>query len=345
MPEPPAAEPPACQNPNALGGLRLVTVARANRPMHLIGHPSDPDTVLIAERGGTVRVAKGLRNANMVVELSGPILTVQASTNFERGLSSLALHPDDPSKLYVFHNDGPGNSIVTEFKRNLETGMATRVRELYREAHSAANHNGGALAFGADKMLYFSVGDNAQGAGAAGNLNGDFGKIFRIDPANGMAPSGNHMGLIWSYGLRNPFRMSFDRKTGDLYIGDVGEGTEEVNFQRAGRAGINYGWSGGGAGEGSPLVRYMRQGGFAVIGGYVYRGTKNGCMYGRYFFADRARGPARSIAVDNANMRDERTHAALSNGGIYSFGEDGAGELYMLYGDGGNAGRIARIVE
>jgi hypothetical protein len=289
-------------------------------------------------------VARGLRNTNTPVQVSAPIIEFQASVQFERGLSSLALHPDDPTRLFTFHNDGPGNSIVTEFKRN-QTGMATRVKELYREPHSAANHNGGNVAFGADKMLYFAVGDNAQGAGAAGNLNGNHGKLFRIDPNTGMAPAGNFRNKIWSYGLRNPFRMSFDRMTGDLYIGDVGEGTEEVNFQRAGRSGINYGWSGGGQGEGAPLVRYPRQGGFAVIGGFVYRGTKNGCMFGRYFFADRARGPARSVAVDNGTASDQRIHGALTNNGLYSFGEDGAGEIYMLYGDRGNAGRIVRISE
>jgi glucose/arabinose dehydrogenase len=347
-PEPPAAEPPACQNANAaLMGLRLVTVATAARPIHLVGHPKDPDTAFIAERGGTVRVAKGLRNATTPVTLSAPILRVPANAGGERGLLALALHPDDPARIFVHYNDGPGNSIIEEWKRDSESGNATKVKELYRQGHSASNHNGGGIAFGSDKMLYFTVGDNAQGAGAAGNQAGPYGKVFRMDPDTGMAPMGNHRGLVWSYGLRNPFRMSIDRKTGDMYIGDVGEGTEEVNFGRAGQPGINYGWSGGGTGEGAPIVRYQRQGGFAVIGGYVYRGTKNGCMAGRYFFADRARGPARSVAIQNGSVMggSERTHNNLPNGGLYSFGEDGAGELYMLYGDGGQSGRIARIVE
>jgi glucose/arabinose dehydrogenase len=347
-PEPPAAEPPACQDADAkLNGLRLVTVATASSPIHLVGHKSDPDTALIAERGGTIRVAKGLRNATTAVELSAPIRIAQTTTGGERGLLSIALHPDDPAKLYAFYNGmGNNDTVVQEFARNLESGMVTPGKELYRSSHSASNHQGGQVAFGADKMLYFSVGDNAQGGGAAGNLGGPYGKIFRIDPATGMAPPGNRMGLMWSYGLRNPFRMSFDRKTGDLYIGDVGEGTEEVNFQAAGKSGINYGWSGGGAGEGAPIVRYTRQNQFAVIGGYVYRGTKNGCMHGRYFFADRGRGPTRSVVVQNGSvMGGERSHAGLSNAGIYSFGEDGAGEVYMLYGSGGNAGRVARIVE
>jgi hypothetical protein len=223
--------------------------------------------------------------------------------------------------------------------------MATPGRVFYDQPHSRLNHQGGNLAFGADKMLYFAIGDNVQGRDASMDLGTPFGKVFRIDPATGAAAPGNLMGLVWAVGLRNPFRMSFDRRTGDLYIGDVGEGTEEINFQRAGVRGINYGWSGGGTGAGAPMLSYTRQGGFAVIGGYVYRGIKNGCMQGRYFFADRARPSARSVAVQNGVDSDPRIHPNLVNNGIYSFGEDGAGELYMLYGDGGTAGAIRRIVE
>jgi glucose/arabinose dehydrogenase len=347
---PVAGEPPACTDADAkLGGLRLVTVATANRPIHLIGHPSDPETVLIAERAGTVRRAKGLRSAEMPVQLSEPILTVQTNAGSERGLLSLALHPTDPAKLYVFYNDAASSndSVVQEFQLNVETGMATAGKVLYRAPHQAGNHQGGNLAFGADKMLYFSIGDNGSfgGRGAAIALNNNYGKILRVDPATGMPPEGNHMGLIWSYGLRNPWRMSFDRKTGDLYIGDVGQGTEEINFQPAGKAGTNYGWSGGGADLGAPVASYpTRQGQNCVIGGYVYRGTRNGCMYGRYFYKDRARAAAQSFVIQNGKAADERTHAGLShNGNLYSFGEDGAGELYMLWGDPN--GRVARIAE
>jgi hypothetical protein len=328
-----------------LNGLRLVTVATAARPIHLIGHPSDPDTALIAERGGTVRVAKGLRNATTPVQLGEPILTVQTTTGGERGLLSLALHPDDATKLYVFYNDGASNndSVVQEFTRNLETGMATAGKVLYRAAHSASNHQGGNLAFGADKMLYFSIGDNGGGGQPRSlQLDNNFGKVLRIDPATGMAAAGNHMALIWSYGLRNPWRLSFDRKTGDLYIGDVGAGTEEVNFQAAGKAGTNYGWSGGGSGAGGPVYSYpTMQGQNCVIGGFVYRGSKNSCMYGRYFFKDRSRAAGQSLVVQNGMAAPPRSHTGLSGPDLYSFGEDGAGELYMLFG----GGRVARIVE
>jgi hypothetical protein len=346
-PPPVGGEPPPCTDADArLGALRLVTVTTANRPIHLVGHPSDPDTALIAERGGTVRVARGLGTAMTPVMLSEPILTVQTVANGERGLLSLALHPTDPTKLYVFFNDSAAAnaSVVQEFTWNKQGGMATPGKEFYRAPHSASNHQGGNLAFGADKMLYFSVGDNAQGAGAASNLMGAYGKIFRLDPATGMAPAGNHMGIIWSYGLRNPWRMSFDRKTGDLYIGDVGQGTEEVNFQSAGKAGTNYGWSGGGSGDGAPVYSYpTMQGQNCVIGGYVYRGSKNSCMYGRYFFKDRARAAGQSFVIQNGRATDQRTHTGLSGANLYSFGEDGAAELYMLFGDVN--GRVARIVE
>jgi hypothetical protein len=357
MPPPPVVtEPPPCTDAIAkLNGLRAVTVARATRPIHLVGHPSDPETALIVERGGTVRVAKGLRTATTPVQLSAPILRVAVAQQSERGLLSLAIHPDDPTKLYAFYNRmGNNNSVVQEFTRDLETGMATPGKILYDAQHSAGNHQGGNVAFGPDKMLYFAIGDNGgipdAGRARALDPNSSFGKVFRINPLTGMAPPGNMRGLQWALGLRNPFRMSFDRKTGDLYIGDVGDQIEEVNFVRANQAsGTNFGWSGGGQGEGAPVVRYARQQDFAVIGGYVYRGTKNGCMVGRYFFADRARGPARSIVMQNGSLVNgsETTHRGLSNNGIYSFGEDGAGELYMLYGDGNaqTAGSVRRIVE
>jgi len=346
-PPTPGAEPPPCTDANGkLGGLKLVTVTTANRPIHLVGHPMDPDLAFIAERDGTVRTAKGLATATTPVQLSEPILSVQTTSGGERGLLSLALHPTDLTKLYVFYNDSAAanGSVVQEFTRNTDTGMATPGKVLYKAAHSASNHQGGNLAFGADKMLYFGIGDNAQGAGTAGNLMANYGKIFRLDPATGMAPPGNHMGIIWSYGFRNPWRMSFDRKTGDLYVGDVGQGTEEVNFQAAGKAGINYGWSGGGTGEGAPVYGYPTgQGQNCVIGGFVYRGSKNSCMYGRYFFKDRSRASGQSFVIQDGKATDQRMHTGLSGANLYSFGEDGTGEMYMLFGDVN--GRVARIVE
>ena len=336
-----------------LNGLRLVTVANANRPIHLVGIPSDPETSLIAERGGTVREAKGLRTATTPVQLSEPILEIATSQNSERGLLSLAIHPDDPSKIYVFYNRmGNNNSVVQEFTRNQETGKATAGRILYDAAHQAGNHQGGNIAFGPDKMLYIPIGDNggelARGKALSFDLGTNFGKILRMDAATMMPASGNRMGLIWSLGLRNPWRMSFDRKTGDLYIGDVGFRREEVNFHRAGQPGTDFGWSDGGTGAGAPVYSYPNPGGGnCVIGGYVYRGTKNGCMHGRYFFKDRDRPSAQSFVVQNGMMTDLRTHANLTSNDLYSFGEDSAGEVYMLTGGNGmnNSGRVARIVE
>jgi hypothetical protein len=352
---PPAGDPGTCQDANAkLNGLRLVTVAEGlAQPIHMIAHASDPTTTLIAERGGTMRVAKGLRDAMMPVQLSAPIRIIEVNGGGERGLLSLALHPDNPARLFAFYNAPDGDSVVQEFNRNLQTNQVMAGRILYQAAHSASNHQGGGLVFGSDKMLYFTIGDNGGevpggGRDRALNPNVNFGKLFRVDPATGMAPAGQ-MGIIWALGLRNPFRMTADRMTGDLYIGDVGAGTEEVNVVASGKRGVNFGWSGGGMGDGAPLVSYTRQGGFAVIGGYVYRGTKNPCMQGRYFFSDRARGPARSVSVQNARAVNgsERTHANLPNGGIYSFGEDATGEMYILYGSGNatTAGRVRRIVE
>jgi glucose/arabinose dehydrogenase len=334
--------PGTCADPDATPALRLVTVANASRPIHLVGHPSEPDVMLIAERGGAVRQLR-ITPGNNMGTLSGPIVNVQTKQDGERGLLSIALHPDDPSRLFAFFIASNNDSVVQEFKRNPEGGMATPVGQpRYRAAHSANNHQGGNIAFGPDKMLYFAIGDNAGevpgGRDRSLDLNTEFGKLLRIDPTTGNAAPGNTRGRIFASGLRNPWRMSFDRRTGDLYIGDVGFQTEEINFLPPNRAGVNFGWSGGGNGMGAAALSYGRA---CVIGGYVYRGTKMPCMQGRYIWKDRLSGPGRSFVIQNGRATNQKNHSGLNGGGLYSFGEDGAGELYMLFENG----RVARIAE
>ncbi len=309
-------------------------------PIHLVGHPGEPDTMYILERGGAVRVLRG------GALQAAPLMTVDVSDlESERGALSLALHPSFPEngRLWIFYTSP--DSTIEEWKRTSPTS-ATKVKEVYRYPHSAGNHQGGNLAFGPDGMLFFSLGDNANGANASNPMS-RYGKIMRIDPDTGMPAAGNMAGYTWAYGLRNPWRISFDRLTGDLYIADVGENTqEEINFEPKGMGGRNYGWPGAegnlGSGGVRPVHTYNRTVGESVTGGYVYRGKKYPCLHGHYFYADYDSSTVRSFMVKDGKATDHRTHANLAGnvgGNISSFGEDGNGEIYLLR----SGGRVSRI--
>jgi glucose/arabinose dehydrogenase len=269
-------------------------------------------------------------------------------TGGERGALSLALHPkfNENGRLWVFFTTP--DSVIEEWRRTA-AGSAEKVKEHYRFAHTASNHNGGNLAFGPDGMLYFSIGDNATSSNAP--MPGSrYGKIMRIDPETAMPAAGNLMGYTWAYGLRNPWRISFDRMTGDLYIADVGSAganaREEVNFEPRGMGGRNYGWPAAegelGTGGVRAVFSYPPDVGRCIVGGYVYRGKKYPCLQGRYFWGDSTSHTVRSFVMRDGMATDHRTHATLSGnagGRIYSFGEDGEGELYILR----EAGRVTRI--
>jgi glucose/arabinose dehydrogenase len=213
------------------------------------------------------------------------------------------------------------------------------------------NHNGGNLVFGPDGMLWIGLGDGGNGGDPqnhAQNLdpNDLLGKMLRIDPLHGSPyaiPSGNLSGAIWAYGLRNPWRYSFDRGTGDLWIGDVGQNAwEEIDFHPVAQgAGANYGWA---RYEGThiydasrsapnaigPVYEYGHTGGnCSVTGGYVYRGTRIANLGGGYLFGDYCAG--RVIAFYSGQVRD----LGLPVSGLSSFGQDLSGELYALSLNGG----------
>jgi glucose/arabinose dehydrogenase len=233
------------------------------------------------------------------------------------------------------------------------------------------NHNGGQVAFGPDGYLYIALGDG--GGGGDPMMNGQslmtlLGKLLRID-LNGTSPYGIPAGNpfpavgaarpeIWSYGLRNPWRFSFDRLTGDLYVGDVGEGAqEEINVSLAadgaGR-GANYGWNimegdscfepAGGCdrtGLTLPVLQYDHGEGCSVSGGYVYRGSAIPALQGTYFYSDFCSGWLRSFRLSSGAVTEEREWPALQAGNVSSFGQDAAGELYILTA----GGSVYRIVE
>jgi glucose/sorbosone dehydrogenase len=301
----------------------LVEIGRFGAPVHVASPPNDP-RVFVVEQGGTVKIAGG----GTFVDLTGPTLS-----GGERGLLSIAFPPDYATSglFYVFMTSEPDGDVeVREYRRSAadpNVADPTPVRTLLDEPHSATNHNGGQLQFGPDGALYASIGDNADGENA--QTASPFGKIHRIDPSTGARQ-------VWAAGLRNPWRFTFDRATGDMLIGDVGQGArEEVDWVRG--SGANFGWpcrEGDIAGPGPAcatsaltepaFVRTSDAGFHAIIGGYVVRDPGLPTLNGRYLYGDAALSSLRSVALPDTGDREE----PLPISDLSSFGEDACGRLY-----------------
>ena len=292
----------------------------------------------------------------------------------ERGLLGLAFHPDfaTNNRFFVNYTDGDGNTVVSEFGAPDDGyGDPDSERKLFGIEQPFGNHNGGMLAFGADGYLYIGTGDGGSGGDPRGNsqnLGTLLGKILRIDVDNGepyaipadnpfvgQIPEVPHRPEIWDWGLRNPWRFSFDRQTGDLWIGDVGQNIyEEVDAEPAGTGGRNYGWNTMEAshcfgvsscvqdGLALPVTEYSHAPGCSITGGYVYRGSALPQLAGKYVFADYCSG--RIWALDAATALTVGTAEPTQYGKVpinpTSFGEDEAGELYLA----DEAGHIYRLI-
>jgi glucose/arabinose dehydrogenase len=308
--------------------------------------PGDAALYVTEKTGRLVRVEAG--RATTVVDLSGEV-----SGGFEQGLLGVAFSADG-RLAYLNYTDRAGDTRVIEV--DLAGGGR---RQLLFVEQPFANHNGGQLAVRPDGTLWIALGDGGSGGdpmGNAQNLGTLLGKILRIDPAGGdpygIPPGNPFVGRpgarpeVWDYGLRNPWRFSFDRATGDLWIADVGQNAwEEVNFEPAGRGGRNYGWNlmegshpyrGGRPPPGAvpPLFDYPRTGGnCAVTGGFVYRGARIPALVGAYVYGDFCAG--RLLAVRQHDGRVvARGDLGARVGQLSSFGEDAVGELYALSLDG-----------
>ncbi|MGE0877396.1 MAG: sorbosone dehydrogenase family protein [Acidimicrobiia bacterium] len=310
-----------------------------------------------AERTGTV---KAIRNG--AIDASPTLTIAGVSVGGERGLLGLAFSPDG-TKLYVNYTDGGGDLNIVEYTMNATTANPSSARTLLTIEHSSqSNHNGGDLHVTADGLLWIAVGDGGGGGdplGAGQSRNTLLGKILRIDPrtpANGKPysiPSNNPfvgtagaLPEIWAYGLRNPWRFSFDRQTGDLWIGDVGQGAyEEINLNLAPlQGGQNYGWNamegshpynGGSPPPGStlPLLDYGRDLGSSVTGGYVYRGSSIRGLGGAYVFGDYGSGRIWAVKQAGGNVIEGPVQiGSLTH--VSSFAEDQNGELYAISVDG-----------
>ena len=277
----------------------------------------------------------------------------------EQGLLGLDLHPDFPDDPRAFVNFTGENGDTSISSISLDPANPDRfdvgsLRQLLFIDQPYANHNGGGVVFGPDGYLYLALGDG--GAGGDPHDNGQrldtlLGKILRIDidadgreygipPGNPFA-DGDGSDEIWQYGLRNPWRFSFDRETGDLWIGDVGQGArEEIDVARGDEGGLNFGWN---RMEGSdcfrgeacsqdgltlPVTEYGRDLGYTVIGGYVYRGEAFPVLAGAYLFADYGSGLIFAIDSSTSSLVAP-AEVGRTDGNISAFGEDASGELYV----------------
>jgi glucose/arabinose dehydrogenase len=319
--------------------------------------------LFIVEKRGTIQVAHGGQL------LEPPFLDLRpivGSSGTEQGLLGLAFHPRyrDNGLFFVNYTDTNGDTVVARYQVSADPDVAdpgTGAVILFQD-QPYANHNGGNLVFGPDGYLWIGLGDGGSGGDPQRNgQNGAtwLGKLLRIDVDGGfpyvVPPDNPFVGWpgslpeSWAMGLRNPWRYTFDRLTGDLWIGDVGQNTwEEVDFVPAGSSGgLNFGWNvaeGNHCFRGStcdlspfvaPVAEYLTGAeGCAVVGGYVYRGAAYPAMYGTYLYADECSGRVWSLTRDEAgNWRNVELLRARVN--ISSFGEDEAGELYVAgYGDG-----------
>ena len=329
--------------------------------------PAGDSRLFIAERPGRIRV---FENGNL---LSTPFLDIagRVATEGEGGLLSFAFHPQFGATqpyVYVMYTSDPGSTgadIVVE-RFQLVAGNANQLQntgmQVLRVPHpGATNHYGGRVAFGPDGMLYVSLGDGGGSGANAQNPGSLLGKLLRIDvsslpytiPADNPAWS-NTTGARrenWAIGLRNPWRFTFDAPTGLLYVADVGQDRrEEINAVAATSGGLNFGWN---MMEGSqcfrqscvttgltlPVHDYDHGQGCSITGGYVYRGAAIPEMQGRYFYSDFCSGFLRSVRVDSGLLVERVQWLPDGIGLIQSFGQDGAGNLYLL----AQNGRVVRL--
>ena len=358
-PSTPATPPPAPFDPAAIR-LTLDPVATLpGRPLDIANAGDGGGRLFVAEQGGTIRIVRGGEVA------AQPFLDLSSRTaaGGERGLLGLAFHPrfpDDP-RLFVNYTDLAGDTVVASYA--VSTPGADRVDPatetvLLRIDQPFGNHNGGGLAIGPDGYLYIAMGDGGSAGDPHDNgqrLDTLLGKILRIDVDD--RPAGRAYGIptdnpfvgragarpeAFLYGLRNPWRISFDRATGDLWIGDVGQGaSEEIDVLRAGSpGGANYGWarmegfhcypSGDGCARPEltlPVAEYGHDLGCAVTGGAVYRGSAFPALAGGYVFSDACSGLLWVIDAARSD-RQEPTIVGETGRSIAGFGEDEAGELY-----------------
>ena len=344
---------------NAARGVRLRKVADFDDPVYVTSPPGDRSRQFVVEQDGRVMVVRdGHKLRTPFLDIRG-----QVTSGSEQGLLSVAFPPDyaDSGLFYVYFTDNDQNQRIVEYKRaSADRADPGSARVVLRMPDRESNHNGGQLLFGPDGLMYVGTGDGGGGGdrhgarGNAQNLGSLLGKILRIDPRAGggrpyQVPGSNPFvgragarGEVYSYGLRNPWRFSFDRKTGDLSIGDVGQNAyEEIDFVRRGAGrGANFGWrpfegrSRYTDGESAPgaigpvIVRSHADGNCSITGGVVVR-DRSLSLRGRYLFGDFCRGRIESARLTPGRARDVR-NTSLKVSSLSSFGEDAQGRVYVV---------------
>lgn len=360
LPTATSAPSPALARPvrPAPGQYGLAAVASGfRRPLYLTAAPSAADgRLFVVEQDGTIiTVHNGRRPAPPFLDIRD---RVNARAN-EQGLLSVAFDPDFAANgtFYIYYTDSGGDTVVARYRlapNNPAVADPGSEEIILRVEQPYSNHNGGLVLFGPDGYLYIGLGDGGSGGDPQGHGQDPrtlLGTILRVDvrrsatyvvpPDNPFVGQSDRRPEIWAYGLRNPWRFSFDRLTGDLYIADVGQNAwEEVSFQPASSTGgENYGWK---VYEGSalfqgppragltpPISEYGRQEGCSVTGGYVYRGRQLPALVGNYLFGDYCTGFVWAL-TPQADGTWVRTLLFDSNAQITSFGEDADGEVYVV---------------
>ncbi len=355
---PPSTAVTTFPNPDAYTWETVVS--GLDRPVDLQYAPDNSGRLFIIEKVGRIRI---LQDGNL---LDAPFLDISnrvGSGGSEQGLLGLAFHPHyaENGLFFVNYTDKNGNTVIARYQVTADPNVAESNSEvaLLHVDQPFANHNGGVLAFGPDGYLYAGLGDGGSGGdpfGNAQNLNTFLGKILRldVDSADPYAiPPDNPFGTeIWAYGLRNPWRFSFDLLRDDLYIGDVGQNSwEEIDYVPAGTpGGLNFGWNyiegthpyqgtpPGNISFTMPVAEYGHDGGkCAVTGGYVYRGSMPE-WNGIYLYGDYCAGTVWGLIHSDGGWQNQLLYETGTS--ISSFGQDPAGEVYLVaYG-----GQILRLV-
>ncbi|HEX2054039.1 MAG TPA: PQQ-dependent sugar dehydrogenase [Actinomycetota bacterium] len=373
-PAPASATAPAPESPAAAptpaapleGPPRLDSVGSFDQPIYVASPPGDQRIFVVEQEGRVVEMVDGRARTPAFIDIRNDV-----GCCGERGLFSIAFAPNfaESGLAYLSYTDRGGDSRIEEYRvdpsdpNRLDPG--TR-RLLIAQDQPFANHNGGLIAFDPTGMLMIGFGDGGSSGdpgNRAQNLGTWLGKLLRIDPGKpsegrpyGIPPDNPFLGRdgarpeIWAYGLRNPWRWSFDPATGDFYLADVGQNrVEEVNFVPAGRqAGANYGWP---RFEGNeefrpevsldesalvrPVLTYRNAGGnCSVTGGGVYRG-RVAQLRGMYLFGDYCGGVVQGFRIAGGRATGHQTFERMNTSGLSSFGEDSAGEMYVtsLRGD------------
>jgi len=338
--------------------VALTQVAEADTPTSLVARPGS-DTLYVSERAGRVRPMVDFQLGDPIVDIVDEVVT-----NSEQGLLDLEFSPDG-NTLYLSYNVPPdGDTRIAAYTMNGDTVDPDSRRELLAVDQPFPNHKGGDIEIGPDGFLYIGLGDGGAGGDPLGNgqnTNVLLGKILRIDPtqpADGKQygiPPGNPFANgqdgapeVWAYGLRNPWRFTFDPRNDDLWIADVGQGNwEEIDLlpsASGGGAGANLGWNqmegthsfeGGSNPEGGvlPIFEYDHDQGCSITGGVVYRGTGVPGLAGAYLFTDYCNGTIQAVRAQDGAVSEQRVFDA-QEASLVAFGEDAAGEVYVMSLDG-----------